>query len=106
MQLAVCWPGTHGSQPHAHDDDKKSQRSWASIIMARRLEDVGLALPLCYAMLTILMRATVCASIKTPLHLLPWRSFVRLRQDSSEAAQNPDNGHPSPRVHHHYWRTR
>jgi hypothetical protein len=49
MQLAVCWPGTHGSQPHAHDDDKKSQRSWASIIMARRLEDVGLALPLCYA---------------------------------------------------------
>jgi hypothetical protein len=33
MQLAVCWPGTHGSQPHAHDDDEKAsavghQSSW------------------------------------------------------------------------------
>ena len=28
MQLAVCWPGTHGSQPHAHDDDEKARSAY------------------------------------------------------------------------------
>jgi hypothetical protein len=71
MQLAVFWPATHGSQPrqpHAYDDERKSQRSWAAMVttLARGLADIG------YAPAAIFMGAAVVrASIRTPLQVLP-----------------------------------
>ena len=62
------------TQPHSlaratTTKKKAGQRSWASIIMARRLADGGW---LCAAaILTVAAAPTMCASIRTPLYLLP-----------------------------------
>lgn len=68
MQLAVCWPGTHGSQPHAHDDDEKA----SAVGHQSRWPDAWWTQAVCCRCISrFLLQATVCASIKTPLHQLP-----------------------------------